>query len=78
MGFWFEPVAFFSSRLGQLTPVDLAAIGRIATDEIRRAFAGLPITISDNRHARFRVRVVQAINHPLFRRRSASPAPLAL
>ncbi len=46
----------------------MEAIEAVATGEIRRAFAGLPIAISKNRDTRFRVRVVQAINDPRFRR----------
>ena len=69
VGFWFEPVAFDSPRIGgALTPIDMNAIVSTAVVEIQRAFAGLPITVSDNREARFRVRVVQALDDPRFRR----------
>jgi len=68
VGFWFEPVTFDSPRLGALTAVDMDAIAATALGEIQRAFAGLRITISENRRARFRVRVVQALDNPLFRR----------
>lgn len=61
-GFWFEPVHFESRVLGgALTPADLAVVEPIARAELARAFAGLPITISDRRDATFRVRVVQEV-----------------
>jgi hypothetical protein len=69
VGFWFEPVSFDSPRIGALTVVDMDAIVATAVGEIQRAFAGLPITISENRDARFRVRVVQELDDPRFRRR---------
>jgi hypothetical protein len=71
VGFWFEAVAFDSPLLGPLTAVDMDAIAATAIGEIQRAFAGLPITISENRGARFRVRVVQALDDPGFRRQVA-------
>jgi hypothetical protein len=71
VGFWFEPVSFDSPRLGALTAVDMDAIVATAIGEIHRAFAGLPITISQNRTARVRVRVVQEIYDPSFIRQVA-------
>ena len=61
-GFWFEPVAYTSTRLGQpITAADLQTIESVARAEISRAFDGFNVTFSDRREARFRVRVVQEI-----------------
>jgi hypothetical protein len=68
VGFWFEPVSYNSSRIGHpLTRADLDAIAAGARAEIARAFEGLPLTVSDNRGARYRVRVVQDVRDPRFR-----------
>jgi len=59
-GFWFEPVEYESARLGSpVTVADIATIERVARLELARAFAGLPLTLSDRRDARYRVSVVQ-------------------
>jgi hypothetical protein len=69
-GFWFEPVTFRSARLGgALTPADLATIETVARGELTRAFAGLPIRLSDRRDALYRLRVVQAVYDPRMRGR---------
>jgi hypothetical protein len=61
-GFWFEPVTVQSNALGgAVTAGDRAAIEVVARAELGRAFAGLPITISDRRDATFRVRVIQEV-----------------
>src|SRR5689334_13657097 len=61
-GFWFEPVTFESRVLGgALTPADRAAIEAAARAELRRAFEGLPIAISDRHDATFRIRVIQEV-----------------
>jgi hypothetical protein len=67
-GFWFDRVTFQSARLGgAITPADLATIERIARGELTRAFAGLPIRISDRREATYRVRVAQEVLDPRMR-----------
>jgi len=61
-GFWFEPVTFQSKVLdGAVTAADLAAIEAVARAELRHAFDGLPVTISDRRDATYRVRVIQEV-----------------
>lgn len=61
-GFWFDDVAFRSARLGgPLTGEDLRAIERTARAELERAFAGLPIRLTDRRDALFRIRVAQEV-----------------
>ena len=60
VGFWFEPVAYESSRLGgALTADELATIARVARAELVGAFSGFNVAISDRRDAPYRVRVVQ-------------------
>lgn len=64
-GFWFENVTFDLPHLqaagygGPLTEEERRTIERVALAEVRAAFAGLRITFSDNRRARYRVAVVQ-------------------
>jgi hypothetical protein len=61
-GFWFEPVRFHSAVVGgELTGADVDAIATVARDELRRAFAGLPIAITDRRGATYRIRVIQEV-----------------
>ena len=68
-GIWFEPVTFESNRLGApLTPEELATIDTVVRDELRHAFRGLPIRISDRRAARYRLSVVQQVHDLRFRR----------
>ncbi|MEZ5289608.1 MAG: hypothetical protein R2745_00855 [Vicinamibacterales bacterium] len=62
VGLYFEPVSFSAAALGgPLGPDDLAAIRAVALDELRRAFAGYRVAISDRRDARFTVGVVQDV-----------------
>ena len=69
LGVWFEPVTFDSNRLGTpLTPGELATIESVARQEIRDAFKGLPVTISDRRQARYTLSVVQQVLDLRFRR----------
>ena len=69
-GFWFDPVTFTSARLGgALTAGDRATIEDVARAELGRAFAGLPIRLSDRRDATYRLRVVQAVYDPRMRGR---------
>jgi hypothetical protein len=61
-GFWFEPVTFRSAVLGgELSPRDVEAIAAVARAELRHAFAGLPIAITDRRGATYRIRVIQEV-----------------
>jgi len=68
-GFWFEDVAFESSRLGsRLTSSEIATIESVARAELRDAFDGLPIAISSRRDVRYTLRVVQEVRDLRFRR----------
>jgi hypothetical protein len=61
-GFWFDEVTFRSVRLGgALTREDVRAIETAARAELDRAFAGLPIRVTDRRDATFRIRVAQDV-----------------
>jgi hypothetical protein len=63
-GFWFEPVAYESTRLGEpITAAELKTIESVARSEIRDAFRAFDITVSDRREARYRVRVVQELRN---------------
>ena len=69
MGFWFEPVAFDSSALGGAASAEeLKTIEAVARLEVHRAFEGLRVSISDRRDAPYRVRVMQGVVDPRFRR----------
>jgi hypothetical protein len=69
-GFWFDDgIAFESSRLGEpLTAAEIATIELAAREEVRKAFRGLSISISDRRDARYTLRVVQQVLDLRFRR----------
>ncbi len=68
-GFWFEDVKYESPRLGApVTIAEVKTIERVARSELIRAFVGLPVTLSDRRDARYRVRVVQELRDWRFRR----------
>jgi hypothetical protein len=68
-GFWFEPVKYDSVRFGDpVTPQEIETIASIARSELTTAFAGLDITFSDRRNARYQVRVVQELRDLRFRR----------
>lgn len=66
-GFWFEPVTYgegeaMVDRLGgPLTSAELNTIKVVAASEVAKAFAGLPLDVSDRTDAMFRVRVVQEL-----------------
>ena len=69
LGLWFEPVTFDSNRLGTpLTSGELAAIESVARQELRNAFNGLPVTITDRRDARYTLSVAQEVLDLRFRR----------
>ena len=58
--FWLERVAYdLGESGGPLTRGDIAAVEHAALDEIRRAFAGIAVTFSQRRDARYAVTVVQ-------------------
>jgi hypothetical protein len=68
-GFWFDEVAFDSSRLGSpLTAGEIVTIESVARAELREAFRGLPIVVSERRDARYTLRVVQEVRDLRFRR----------
>ena len=68
-GFWFEPVAYASSRLpGAVTTGDMQIIESVARSELSRAFGGLPIRFSGRRDSRYRIRVVQDLRDMRLRR----------
>jgi hypothetical protein len=68
-GFWFEEVTFDSTRLGSpLTAAEIATIESVARAELREAFRGLAISISERRDARYRLAVVQEVRDLRFRR----------
>ena len=68
-GLWFDGVAFESSRLGSpLTAGEITTIESVAREELRQAFRGLPISISDRRDARYTLRVVQEVLDLRFKR----------
>lgn len=78
-GFWFDDVTFDDAEVeadrlgGGVAPAEMKRIESVAMSELRAAFAGLRISFSDNRHASYRVRVVQTLRHPTFPR-SIPPA----
>ena len=69
-GFWFEGVTFTASeveadRLGGGVDADeMKIIESTALSELRAAFSGFRIAFSGDRHARFKVRVVQTLHNP--------------
>jgi hypothetical protein len=68
-GFWFEEVRFDSTRLGSpLTAGEIATIEWMARAELREAFRGLAISISERRDARYTLAVVQEVRDLRFRR----------
>ena len=74
-GFWFEDVAFSSTKLGgPITRQDLDTIVSLARSEVRSAFTGLNITFTDRRDTAYRVRVVQELRDQRFRRLVYIPA----
>lgn len=72
LGFWFEPVSLGpveTARLGGApTDDELGAMAIIAVSEVRRAFSGLRVIVSDRRDAMYRVRVVSEIRDLRFKR----------
>ena len=67
VGFWYEEFPFtFSAPVtaalgGPLTPSETDAITQISRDELTRAFSGLKVAFTDNRHARLTVIVQLSI-----------------
>ena len=75
LGFWIEPVSYASPRLGDpISGTELAAIEAMARAEIATAFERFDVVVSDNRQARYHVRVVQQLREERFRRREANVA----
>lgn len=69
LGLWFDDVAFDSTRLGgPLTAAEIATIETVARTELRDAFRGLPMSLSDRRDARYTLRVAQEVHELRFRR----------
>ncbi len=68
-GFWFDEVTFDSARLGgPITPDEIATIESMARAELTAAFAGLPITFTQRRDARYTIRVMQELRDLRFKR----------
>ena len=62
LGFWFDPIAYQSPRIGEpISAVELATIDRVAREEIARAFVEFAVTLTSNHEARYRVRVAQEL-----------------
>ena len=63
LGFWVEPVSFSSPRIGAPISADeLKTIEDVARSEIIHAFRAFDATVTSNRSARFKVRVVQRLS----------------
>jgi len=68
-GFWIEPVAYQSPRIGDpLTTAEVAAIDHDARIEIATAFAGYDVTIGDDHNARYKVAVLPALQDERLKR----------
>lgn len=73
-GFWFEPVTYGASdamvdRLGgAITDEEMRAIASGALAEVRSAFSGLRVSVSDRQDAMYQVQVVQDLRNPMFPR----------
>ena len=67
IAFWFEPITeevrmSASERIsGGITAQDMAVIESTATNEVVRAFEGLPVFLSADRHETYRVRVLSRL-----------------
>ncbi len=70
-GFWFEPVSYQSTAIGTMTADDIATIDAAARTELRAAFEGLNIVLSDRRDARYRVAVTQEVRDGRLKREMA-------
>src|SRR5688572_826815 len=69
-GFWFEPIAYESSRLGTpISALDIQIIESTARAELSEAFADLPMALTDSPNARYKVRVVQQLWDLRFKRK---------
>lgn len=75
LGFWMEPIVYTSPRIGDpISPRELSTIETVARAEVVKAFEAFDVTVSDNRRARYHVRVVQKLVDERFRRRDANVA----
>ena len=56
LGFWLEPLSFASPRIGEpISQAEYEIIEKVARGEIARAFEDFDVTVTANRHARYRV-----------------------
>jgi hypothetical protein len=63
LGFWIEPVSFASQRIGAPISVEeFKMIEEVARAEIVHAFREFRATVTSNRAARYKVRVVQRLS----------------
>ena len=63
LGFWFDPLAYQSPRIGEpISAAEFATIDRVASEEIARAFLEYVVVLTSNHDARYRVRVAQELN----------------
>lgn len=82
IGFWYEGVSFAlpseaSTKLGgPLTAPEIASIQQISRAELERAFAEFRISVTEDSHAFWRVRVVQALNRDMNAGESMGLGPL--
>lgn len=60
-GFWYDANTFVLPGSQSLDGAELTSMKRLSRAEIDRAFAGLRIHVTDNRHAFWRVAVVQSL-----------------
>lgn len=68
-GLWFDDVNFASNRLGEpLTPSEIATIEAAARAEVRDAFRGLRIRLTERHDATYTLRVAQEVVDPRFKR----------
>ena len=63
LGFWLVmPLSYQSPRIGgPITATEFAIIDKVARGEIEKAFKEFDVTVTANRHARFKVEVVPTL-----------------
>ena len=67
LGFWFEPVSYAATPIGEITPPDVHRIERVARAEVVGAFARFAVDVTGRRDARYNVMVVTSVRDPRFR-----------
>lgn len=67
LGFWFEPIVYSATPIGDVTPVDVERIEQVARAEVAEAFARFAVTVTDQRDAPYKVVVVTSVRDPRFR-----------